>query len=52
MNNEKEKIVTISGPGKTLIQGKFVKDHLDGMVTIEVDDNLYTGYPVNRIGSS
>lgn len=48
MSNNNEKIVTIYGPGKTLIQGRLITTHPDGMITVEIDDILYTGYPVTK----
>lgn len=48
MNINNQKMVTIRGPGKTLIQGRLVISHPDGMVTVEIDDVLYTGYPTNE----
>jgi hypothetical protein len=49
MNNVKiGDTVTILGKNRELINGKLIIIHSDGMVTIEFDDMLYTGYLYNK----
>ena len=39
---------TIQGPGKTLIQGEFIKQLPNGKIVIKVDGKRVTGRPVEK----